>query len=125
MPAPQAGAAVVVAARRHQAADLVRIGDPEPGKRADLARFHVGGVGVVVMVVAEQVQRSVHDQMRGMLLERHAFFRRLGFADAMREDNIAEQQFRLGNIFIAQAHRLPPSGRRGRWSACPCRASGR
>ncbi len=41
--APQPRAALVVP-RRHQSADLVRIGDAEAGERADLARFHVGGV---------------------------------------------------------------------------------
>ena len=45
--------------------------------------------------------------------------RRLGRADAVGEDDVAEQ---LGAGELALR---PPSGRRGRWSPCPCRATPR
>src|SRR5947209_3999649 len=41
--------------------------------------------------------RSPAAQVRGMVFEAYAFLRRLGPADAARDDNVAEQQFCLYN----------------------------
>ena len=56
-----------------------------------------------MMIVTEQVQRSMDQQVRGMLLDRHALVRGLGLADAFGEDDVAEQQFRI------RQHRLAAS----------------
>ena len=41
------------------------------------------------------MQRAVHDQMRGMVFDRDAAFRRLARADAVREDDVAEQHLAI------------------------------
>ena len=52
---------------------------------------------IVQMIVAEQVQRSVDEQVRRMVLDADAFVRRLGVADAAGKHDIAKQEFRPGN----------------------------
>ena len=42
-----------------------------------------------MVVITEEMERPVDQQMRRMVLEGHAFFRRLDFADAMREYDFA------------------------------------
>ncbi len=56
---------------------LIGIGDTEPGKRTDLARFHVRGIAFVVMIVAEEVERAMDQKMRRMILDAGASSRRL------------------------------------------------
>ena len=58
--------------RRHRL-DPIGIGDPEPRQRPAFARFHVGGAGLVMMIVAEQMEGAVNQQMRGIILDGHAF----------------------------------------------------
>ena len=47
-----------------------RFGSIEPGKRANLAALHVGGLIVIVMIVAQQVQCAVDKQVRRVRLHR-------------------------------------------------------
>ena len=123
--APQARAAFVVP-RRHQSVALIGIGDAEAGKRADLAAFHVGGLGVV-----DDGRSRAGAAFRGRADASHASSTGIAFsaasalAHAAREDDVAEHQFRTVAVGIFQARLLRPAGRRGRWSACPCRAIGR
>ena len=58
---------------------LVGVGDAEPGKRANLARLHFGCVGIVEMIVTEEMERAVHQEVRRMVFKKHAFFFSLGF----------------------------------------------
>ena len=71
---------------------------PSRCEGADLARFHVGGFVILVMVVAEEVKRAVDEKMGRMIFNADAFVRRLGLADAAREYDVTEQQFWSGNI---------------------------
>ena len=48
------------------------------------------GVGVGLMVVAEQMERAVDDEMRRMLVDAHAFLGRFACAHAMGQDDVAE-----------------------------------
>jgi hypothetical protein len=74
----------------------IGVGDAEEGVRADLAGFHVLGGAVVVVIVAEQMKRSVHDQVRGMIFQRNRHFGRLALANAAGEDEVAEHH--LGSV---------------------------
>ena len=60
------------------------------------------GLAILVMVVAEQVQRAVDDQVRRMVLDGDALVRRFRHAYAARKHDIAKQQFRSGNFCGAQ-----------------------
>src|SRR6478672_9389673 len=77
---------------------LIGVGDSQSSERPYLTRLHVRGIDIFEMVVAEQVERAVDDQMRRMLLHADALFGSLGCAGAVREDNVAKQKFRSGNI---------------------------
>ena len=58
-------------------------------QRADLTRFHVRGLAVVLMVVAEQMQRAMDEQVGRMILETEPLVARFGRANAVRENDIA------------------------------------
>ena len=102
-------------------AHMIGIGDAERRRaRARSTASIASASASLVMVVAEQMQRAVDDQMRGMSLRPRCPSPPPRRADAVREDDVAEQTRRaLGR---ARAARARPSGRTGRWSACPCRA---
>ena len=64
----------------------------------DLARLHVGRFTVLVVLVAEKVERAMNQQMHRMIFKRHAFLRGLSCTHAPGKDNVPEQQFPFSNI---------------------------
>ena len=55
----------------------IRVGDAEACEDAYFQAFHVLGLLVALMVVAEQMQNSVHDQMLHVVLDRQIEIGRL------------------------------------------------
>ena len=111
--------------RRHQQrSSRIGIGDARRARaRTSRASMSVAAL-IVIMVVAEQMQRAMDHQMRGVLVERDCLFLGFGGAHAAREDDVAEHQLgSFAGVGCSSASR--PAGRTGRWSACPCRATGR
>src|SRR5690606_11929045 len=71
---------------------LVRVAEAELGEDLPLASLHDVGVRIVLVVVADEVQRPVHDQMGEMRLERLALLGRLALDDRRADDDIAERR---------------------------------
>ena len=65
---------------------------PVTGEGAHFARLHVCGAVVVHMIIAEQVERTVHHQVSGMLVDRNAFLFGFRDANAAGQDDVAEHQ---------------------------------
>src|SRR5688572_16770380 len=64
----------------------IGVGYPDRAKRLALEPLHRLRIRVArLMVVAEQMERSVDDEMGGMVFDRHALVPRLGRADAVGE----------------------------------------
>ena len=77
---------------------MIRIGNSEPLKGADFAGLHVGGLLIITMIVAEEVERPVDEQMGGMLLDADSLVSSFRLADAASKYDVAEQQFDFGKI---------------------------
>ena len=69
----------------------VGVGDAEPRQNARLHRLHRFGVGVVLVVEADQMQEAVDDEMAIMVGERLALLLRLALHRLEGEDDVAEQ----------------------------------
>ena len=95
----------------------VGVGRPEPRHDPGLERLHALRLFVRLMIVADEMQKSMGDEMAIVVGERDAELVRLA------------RQRLIGQRDIAERRRLPRSGqaalreRRARWSACRRRAS--
>ena len=104
---------------------LVWIGDAEPGQRADFARFHVGGF---VSSIDGRSRAGAACRERGDAWHGARPARPLSAASASQTPwaRTMSPSNSSGPAIFAQPQIVArrPSGRRGRWSACPCRAIG-
>src|SRR5262249_3529529 len=69
----------------------VRIGNAKPRQNLDLEAFHSLRLACLLMIVAEQMQKSVDRKMDEMILERLLFLLCLAFGRRVADDDIAEQ----------------------------------
>ena len=76
----------------------IGIGKTYAQKRRNLQRFHRFGLIVVHMVISKQMKSPVNNQMRGMISDGNALFRRFGDANALRQYDIALQYFAIVGI---------------------------
>ena len=98
---------------------LSRIGIrmPSLAKMPSLERFHLFGFGISLVIIAEKMQKTMHEEM-GEMVRRTACL----------EFGLARHRLRArGRCRPASAGSGPPRrtekpGKTGRWSACPCRA---
>ena len=101
----------------------VGVGEAEAAQHRDLAALHAPRLRVALVVVADQMQRAVHHQVRPVRLERPCAARAPPRAPpARRSPGRPSGRARA-------AGRRPPAaaaaGTTARWSACPGRDSGR
>src|SRR5208282_4568604 len=69
----------------------VRVGDAEPGKDGGFEPLHAPGVSCERVVVAQEMERAVHDEVGKMIGERLAESRRLAAARLEGDDDVAEK----------------------------------
>src|SRR6185437_11960093 len=76
----------------------IRIGNPELFQNLRLQGFHLFSIGVVFVIVADQMQEAVDRQMAQMMLERLSF--RIGFAPCrlIGNRNVAEHARRVARL---------------------------
>src|SRR5882757_10025860 len=68
----------------------IRIGNAELGENLAFEAFHRVGVGVVLVIVADQMQKAVHGEMTEVMIERLCFFIRLFPRRLVGDRDIAE-----------------------------------
>ena len=107
-PRPRLPAAQGQAAAGNALTGGVRIGDPQPLQDPTLQRFHAFGVCIAgLVIVAEQMKHSVHDKMG------HVIGGRSSSAPWPRARRSG------GRARCRPGTHARPTGRTGRWSACP------
>ena len=70
---------------RRPVARFPRVGNAQSVQQAGFGHFHAAGVAGMVVIVAQQMQRAMHDQMRQVMRHAPARRRRLAPDDAKRQ----------------------------------------
>ena len=74
-----------------------RDSETEPPQHRDLAALHAARIGGALVVVADEMQRAVHDEVRPVRAQALALLARFG-AQHVRADDQVAQRCRLGRI---------------------------
>ena len=69
----------------------IGIGNAEGPKNPPLLRLHGFGLGIAAVIVAEQMQHTVHDQMGGMIAKRNAKLTRLALGGLIGDDDVTDR----------------------------------
>ena len=102
----------------------VRIGDRQTPENPALQAFHLFGVAVVLVVITEQMQKSVDGEVGQMVVERLALGNRLAGGSLVRDNDVPDIWGRpaICRRFAAVRPAAPP-GMTARWWPRFCRAS--